>query len=82
MRYLNGEDLTRIQISTCTVRVGGAERLKVAEIDTFVTDVSESCDDGDTEFTNTYRVASDGKIVQSRQWHSPLNQYFIIQSLR
>ncbi len=74
MRYLDGEDLTIAKISTCNVRVTDA--------DARITHVSETCHGSGSDFTNTYQVTSDGRIVQSRQWHSPLIQYLTIQTLR
>ncbi|WP_138936265.1 YjbF family lipoprotein [Roseovarius arcticus] len=82
MRYLDGEDLTRVEVSNCTIRIGAAAHLQLAEIDTPVTAVSETCQGDGGDFTNSYQVAPNGRIVQSRQWHSPLNGYLTIQSLR
>ncbi len=82
MRYLDGEDLTRVEVSYCTVRIGAVTRLQLAEIDTAVTAVSETCEGDFGDFTNTYQVALNGRVVQSRQWHSPLNRYLTIQALR
>ncbi len=82
MRYLDGEDLTQIGLFTCSVQVGAQERLRTGENETSVTDVTETCDGTTENFTNTYKVAQTGHIIQSRQWHSPLNEYLSIQSLR
>lgn len=82
MRYLDGEDLTRVKVSVCTIRIGATARLQLAEIDMRVTAVSETCQGDGGDFTNSYQVAPNGRIVQSRQWHSPLNRYLTIQSLR
>jgi hypothetical protein len=82
MRYLDGEEMTLAQVSTCTVRVGAVSRVQGGEIDVPTTQISETCKGDGQEFTNTYQVAADGRIMQSRQWHSPLNGYLTIQSLR
>ncbi|MFX0542074.1 YjbF family lipoprotein [Roseovarius sp. S4756] len=82
MRYLDGEELTRTQITTCTVRIEGIDRVDRGSNSIAVTNVSETCRGDGAQFTNTYKVGSSGQILQSRQWHSPLNQYFLIQSLR
>ena len=82
MRYLDGEELTRVEVSNCTVQVGTVARLQLAEIDISATAVSETCQGDGGDFTNTYQVTPDGRIVQSRQWHSLLNRYLTIQSLR
>jgi hypothetical protein len=82
MRYLDGEELTRVEVSNCTVRVGATSRVRVAEINTAATSVSETCQGDGSTFTNTYQVAPNGQIVQSRQWHGPANSYLTIQSLR
>lgn len=82
MRYLDGEDLTQIVVSTCSISVGGQSRVRVAEIDTPATTVSEACSGEGGTFTNTYQVAPSGRIVQSRQWHGSLNEYLVIQTLR
>ncbi|MFX0546869.1 YjbF family lipoprotein [Roseovarius sp. S1116L3] len=82
MRYLDGEELTQIQVKTCTVRIEGMERLNRGHGDISVTNVSENCRGDGGDFMNTYKVGADGQILQSRQWHSPLNKYLLIQSLR
>ncbi|MCZ4352917.1 YjbF family lipoprotein [Roseovarius aestuarii] len=82
VRYLNGEDVTVTQVSTCTVRVKDTGRYKMADIDSAATTVNEVCRSEDGEFTNSYRVAPNGRVLQSRFWHSPMNDYIVIQALR
>lgn len=82
MRYLDGEELTLSEISTCTIRIGGAGHVQLGKINTPATTVTEDCQSDRGAFTNIYQVAPDGRIVQSRQWHSPLNEYLFIQTLR
>lgn len=74
MRYLDGEDLTISDISICTVSVAGS--------DAGTTHMREACKGDSVDFDNTYQVAADGQIIQSRQWHSPLIEYMVIQKLR
>ncbi|MEB8387645.1 YjbF family lipoprotein [Rhodobacteraceae bacterium KMM 6894] len=81
-RYLNGEDVTVAQVTTCTVSVGTTDRYQLAEVNSAATSVSETCRAEGGEFTNTYRVAPTGRVLQSRFWHSPMNEYITIQALR
>jgi len=78
MRYLDGEDLTQVRQLTCTIRITG----KAARDDIPLTDVTEACEGDGDAFENTYKVSDRGTIVQSRQWHSPMNRYLEIQTLR
>jgi hypothetical protein len=81
-RHLNGEDVIAAQVTTCTVSVGPTERYQLAELDSAATSVTEICRGDGVEFTNTYRVAPNGRVLQSRFWHSPMNEYITIQALR
>jgi len=81
-RFLDGENLTVSQQLFCNVNPRSQGRLTMGVIDTPVTKVTESCLSDDLVFTNTYQVTPGGRVVQSRQWHSPLNDYIAIQSLR
>lgn len=82
IRSLDGEDLIEAQVTKCTVRVGATSVYEVAELRTKATSVSETCRGDGVEFTNEYRVAADGRVLQSKFWHSPLNEYITIQALR
>lgn len=78
-RYLDGENLTVALDLTCITTVG---RDVSAPIGGAATEVAETCTTLETTFTNTYLVSPGGRILQSRQWISPLNGYIQLQRLR
>lgn len=81
-RHLDGENLTLAPQMICIVTPGGQSHITIGTIDSPVTQVEETCTSLDETRTNTYRVSPDGRILQSRQWVSPLNGYIVIQQLR
>lgn len=82
MRYLDGEDLTVARVWQCEVRVGDSSRATLAQRQADVTEVSETCTGDGPGFTNTYQVGDKGRILTSRQWHSPPVGYLSIRTLR
>lgn len=91
-RYLDGENLTVAISPWCQVKLGGTGRVNLGEVNAATRQVAESCvgerlayPGGTAEraaFQNSYQVTASGRVVQSRQWISPLNGYITIQSLR
>ena len=81
-RYLDGENLTAPIAFNCTLTAGAKTHLQSGEIDTDVTQVTESCTSASNSFENTYLVSPEGRVVQSRQWLNPLHGYMTIQHLR
>lgn len=82
MRYLDGEDLTVARVWQCDVRVGDIGRVTLAQRKADVTEVTETCAGDGPDFTNTYQVGAEGRILASRQWHSPPVGYLSIRTLR
>ena len=81
-RYLDGENHTVALVAECTVARGGAKHVKIGEINTRVTEMTERCSAGQTQFENSYLVDPSGYAVQARQWLSPANGHISIQALR
>ena len=86
-RYLDGENITVALDPYCQVKPDGNGQVALGEVHTSTTRMLESCiadkdEFRDTTFQNSYQVSPGGRIVQSRQWVSPLNEYIRIQSLR
>lgn len=81
-RYLDGENLTVELDPWCQVKLAGPGAVGLGEVHVPTTRVLESCITNNRTFQNSYQVSPDGRIVQSRQWISPLNAYMVIQSLR
>ncbi|QIE47924.1 YjbF family lipoprotein (plasmid) [Pseudohalocynthiibacter aestuariivivens] len=86
-RYLDGENYTVALDPYCQIKSEGGEQVSLGEVHTSTTRMLESCiadkdEFRDTTFQNSYQVTPGGRIVQSRQWISPLNGYIVIQSLR
>ncbi len=82
-RYLDGENVIVPLEATCTVRPGGRVRVVAGDLNREAIAVTEDCRAQTTEFQNSYQVdVVSGRILQSRQWISPMNGYIVIQSLR
>ena len=81
-RYLDGENLTRPISPWCQIKLDGASNVDLGGSASGTVTVLESCAADGLAFQNIYRVTPNGRIVQSRQWLSPLNGYVTIQSLR
>ncbi|RKF12412.1 hypothetical protein D6850_18250 [Roseovarius spongiae] len=86
-RYLDGENRTISLAPWCQVKPAGPGAVALGEVQARTTRMLESClaDTGSADtasFQNSYQVDGAGRIVQSRQWISPLNGYIVIQSLR
>ncbi len=81
-RYLDGENLTRPLSPWCQIKLGPTTRVDLGMIRSDAVTVLESCAADGVTFQNSYLVTPNGRIVQSRQWISPLNGYVTIQSLR
>jgi hypothetical protein len=81
-RYLNGENIIYEITAQCTVRRGPARVLNLGNKSQSTTEMVVSCTAPDQEFTNTYLVTRDGRILQARQWLSPAYGYAFIQRVR
>jgi len=82
MRYLDGENLTVEMTPFCQIKLGKTTHVSIGEINSPAQIVLESCIADHTTFQNTYHVAPNGRILQSQQWHSPFNDYIVLQALR
>lgn len=81
-RYLDGEDQTAPLTAWCQFKRDDDVYLETGGTRRPVAQMLESCIAGQTTFQNLYLIDGGGRIVQSRQWISPLNGYVTIQSLR
>jgi len=81
-RHLDGENITVAERSYCQIKIGSQSQIPLGAGSAQVTEVLESCVTDDLAYQNAYYITQGGRIVQSRQWHSPLNGYVIIQQLR
>ncbi len=81
-RYLNGENIIYEIAADCTVSRGPTQALKIGLNTRNVTEMVARCTTPEHEFTNTYQVTGDGRIVQARQWLSPAYGYAFIQQIR
>jgi len=82
-RYLDGENIITALEATCDITPGAKGNVNVANGARATQSVTETCRAVTTEFQNTYMVdRATGQILQSRQWHSPLNGYLVVQTLR
>lgn len=82
-RYLDGENIITALEATCDVTPGAMGEVTVVTGKRATQSVTETCRAVTTEFQNTYMVdRATGQILQSRQWHSPLNGYLSVKTLR
>ncbi|MDT8325905.1 MAG: YjbF family lipoprotein [Roseovarius sp.] len=82
-RYLDGENTITALEATCEVTPGAMGQVSVDTGQRATQNVTETCRAVHTEFQNTYMVdRGTGHILQSRQWHSPMNGYISVQTLR
>lgn len=82
-RYLDGENVITALEATCDVAPGAMGQVSVEGGTRATQSVTETCRAVTTKFQNTYLVdRATGQILQSRQWHSPLNDYIAVQTLR
>ncbi|SEK69895.1 Group 4 capsule polysaccharide lipoprotein gfcB, YjbF [Roseovarius nanhaiticus] len=81
-RYLDGENQTRPLSVWCQIKQGNSSASSAAGLPAGTVGMLESCVSDGATFQNSYQVTPDGRIVQSRQWISPLNGYVTVQSLR
>ena len=73
MRYLTPEDTIATINATCDISVTARTKAQ--------TQMSETCSDGDLNFTNTYTVSGQ-TIIQARQLVSPALGYVTLTRLR
>lgn len=73
-RSLDGENVTLEERTYCQIKIGAPRD--------GLTEVLESCVADDLSYQNAYYIAPGGRIIESRQWHSPLSGYVTIQQLR
>ena len=83
MHFLDGEGKTYAITFECTVSPGPAQALAIGNLGISSRRMDETCDSGTgRSIGNTYWVAGDGHIWQSRQWVSPGVGYLVTQQLR
>jgi len=83
MHFLDGEGKTYAIAFECTVSPGPAQALSIGNLGISSRRMDESCRSGTGQsIGNTYWVAGDGHIWQSRQWVSPGVGYLVTQQLR
>ncbi|WP_170168856.1 YjbF family lipoprotein [Rhodovulum iodosum] len=68
--YFGGDARTRLVTFACTRQTLGTERIIVLERAYSARHIAETCQAGETRFTNEYWVDSRGVMRQSRQWVS------------
>lgn len=82
MRYLDGQGGIAAITFTCQISAGETRQVRAGEINRSGRLMTEVCTGTKRTVTNTYVVASNGTILQSRQWLSPLRGYAVFQPLR
>ena len=81
-RYLDGNNTIVAVEADCTIQRAGATEVQMGAGKRAVVDMIESCDAGAQSFRNTYKVASDGRILQSDQWLGEPFGQAVLQHLR
>ncbi|MFT6167987.1 MAG: hypothetical protein ACJAR9_000090 [Celeribacter sp.] len=82
-RFLNGLDETGRFIVNCSIVSGGVDHVSSGEISVSTRVMTERCkSDGGSEFTNTYWIDGNGRMVQSVQWASPSVGKIVFRRLR
>ncbi len=81
-RYLDGEDLIYEVTATCSIVRGGQTQVQVGRINRTATEMTETCQSAERNFTNLYRVDGSGRILQSVQWLNDFYGTTVIQQLR
>lgn len=83
MHFLDGEGKTYTLTFQCSVTPGPAQKLAIGNLRVSSRRMDEACNSGaGKSIGNTYWVAGDGHIWQSRQWVSPGVGYLVTQQLR
>lgn len=82
MRHIGDEDKTTETRLSCTISVGGRVPVQSGAVNVTAQQVTETCQGEGQTITNTYLVDGKGRSVGSKQWVSPLNGYFLTQTLR
>lgn len=68
-RFLNGEDETERLAVTCTISAGDMDHVNSGEISVSAQVMTERCRFSEAfEFSNTYWIDGNGRMVQSIQW--------------
>jgi len=80
--YLNGEGTTISVTLRCEISPGPSEALTLGALRISTRRMTESCSQGADRVENTYWVAGDGVIWQSRQWIGARTGYLVVQRLR
>lgn len=81
-RYLNGENIIYEITADCTVTRGPVQAYMLGIKNQNAIGVIENCKAPDYEFTNTYLVSDNGRILQAQQWLSPFYGHALILQLR
>lgn len=81
-RYLNGENIIYEIVADCTVTRGPVQAFKMGNRSLNATKMTVRCTAPENEFTNTYLVSGNGRILQAQQWLSPFYGHAFIQQLR
>lgn len=81
-RYLDGNNTIVAIEADCTIQKGGATEVQMGVGKRAAVEMIESCDAGDRSFRNIYKVASDGRILQSNQWLGEPFGQVVLQHLR
>jgi len=82
VRFLGDEDKTTELRFECSVTVGQSVAVTSGALDVMARQVTETCQGDGREITNNYLVDSNGRSVSAKQWVTPLNGYFLTQTLR
>lgn len=81
-RYLDGENQIVAVTANCTITRGAQTHVRVGEINRMAVEMKESCQDGERDFNNIYRVDSAGRVLQSVQWLNAFYGVTVVQQLR
>ncbi|MCO0615097.1 YjbF family lipoprotein [Lutimaribacter sp. EGI FJ00015] len=82
MRIIGDEDKTRELRLSCKITPGKTMPVKSGAVNTTAQTVTENCQGEGYDITNTYVVDGNGRSLGAKQWVSPLNGYFLTQTLR
>lgn len=79
--YLNGDEDIERRSFLCNIRTLGAGQVTVLDEPIPVKQIVENCQNPEFQFENRYYFASDGRLVASKQWVSPMVGYMITEEL-
>ncbi|MBW6416463.1 YjbF family lipoprotein [Celeribacter sp. PS-C1] len=81
-RFLDGQDRTSRLILSCSIVPGETQAVESGVISTSTRVVRETCRRDAFNFTNTYWIDAQGRMVQSVQWAGAENGQLVLRRVR